>query len=158
MKPIRFLCEETLTMPPEEIAEQILDLTRWPEFRGYGVLPGIRAAQFEVRTPEVVGTRIRVTDTDGSSHMEQIVEWEPDRRLRLNIGEFSPPLSRLAIGFDETWDFERNGEATKVVRSFELRSKSRSARPLLWLISLLLKRAIARHLRQMKEASIGDVP
>ena len=74
-------------------------------------LPGIKAAEFEARTPEVVGTRIRVTNTDGSSHVEEIVEWEPDRRLRLRMGEFSPPLSRLATGFDETWEFERTGEA-----------------------------------------------
>src|SRR5262249_49194140 len=90
MRPITFSCSETLDVAPEEIARQILDLDRWPEFQGYGVLPGIRAAQFEARKPEVVGTRIRVTDTDGSSHVEQIVEWEPDRRLRLHMGEFPP--------------------------------------------------------------------
>ena len=111
MKSITFSCEETLAMPPEEVARQILDLDRWPGFEGYGPLPGIRAAEFEARTPEVVGTRIRVTNTDGSSHVEEIVTWEPDRRLRLRMGEFSPPLSRLATGFDETWEFERTGEA-----------------------------------------------
>ena len=100
MRPITFSCSETLVIPPV-IARQILDLDRWPEFQGYGVLPGIRAAQFEVRTPEVVGTRIRVTDTDGSTHVEQIVEWEPDRRLRLHMGEFRPRCPRLATGFDE---------------------------------------------------------
>ena len=44
----------------------------------------------------MVGTRIRVTNTDGSTHVEEIVEWEPARRIRLRIGGFSPPLSRLA--------------------------------------------------------------
>ena len=155
MKPISFSCEETLAVPPERIAEQILDLDRWPGFEGYGPLPGIRAAEFEVRTPEVVGSRIRVTDTDGSSHVEEIVEWEPDRRLRLRMGEFSPPLSRLATWFDETWRFERTGEATRVVRSFELHPRSAATRPLLWLISALLRRAIARHLRQMRDAVHG---
>ena len=80
MKPITFSCEETLGIPPERIAEQILDISRWSGFQGYGVLPGIKAAEFEVRTPEIVGSRIRVIDTDGSSHLEEIVEWEPDRR------------------------------------------------------------------------------
>ena len=124
MKSITFSCEETLAMPPEEIARQILDLDLWPGFEGYGPLPGIRAAEFEARTPEVVGTRIRVTDTDGSSHVEEIVEWEPDRRIRLRMGGFSPPLSRLATGFDETFEFERTGERTRVVRRFELHPKS----------------------------------
>jgi Polyketide cyclase / dehydrase and lipid transport len=151
MRPITFTCDERLGTPPEEIAGQILDLTRWPEFRGYGVLPGIEAAEFEARTPEVVGTRIRVTNTDGSSHVEQIIAWEPERRLRLRMGEFSPPLSRLATGFIETWEFERGGEGTRVVRSFELHPKSVATRPVLWLISILLKRAVTRHLHQMRE-------
>ena len=151
MKPITFACEETLGIGPEQIAGQILDLAQWPSFQGYGVLPGIKAAEYEVRTPEIAGSRIRVTDTDGSSHVEEIVEWEPDRRLRLRMGEFSPPLSRLASGFEESWVFRRTDGATRVTRSFELHPKSRLARPVLWLISLLLKRAVARHLRAMRD-------
>jgi hypothetical protein len=151
VRPITFSCEETLRMPPGEIAGQILDLSRWPDFQGYGVLPGIKVAEFETRTPEVVGSRIRVTSTDGSRHTEEIVEWEPDRRLRLRMGEFSAPLSRLASGFDETWEFEPNGEATKVLRSFELHARSGITRPFLWLISVLLRKAIARNLHQMRE-------
>ena len=67
--------------------------------------------------------------------------------------EFSPPLSRLATGFEETWEFSCVGRDTRVVRFFELHARSRVTRPLLWLISILLKRAIARHLRQMRDAS-----
>ena len=156
MTPITFSCEERLTMPPEGIAEQILDLGLWPGFEGYGPLPGIRSAEFEARTPEVVGTRIRVTDTGGSSHIEEIAEWEPGRRIRLRMGEFSPPLSRLATGFDETWELTRLGTDTRVVRSFALHARSVAARPLLWLISLLLRRAIALHLRQMREDGDGE--
>jgi hypothetical protein len=72
---------------PGEIASQILDLANWTSFTGYGVLPGITSAEFEVRTPDVVGTRIRVTNTDRSSHVEEIVEWRPDRRVRLDMKE-----------------------------------------------------------------------
>jgi hypothetical protein len=150
MKPITFSCVETLPLAPEEIAGQILDLANWTDFTGYGVLPGIKSAAFETRTPGVVGTRIRVTNTDGSSHVEEIVEWEPDRRLRLDMKDFSPPLSRLATGFTETWAFKRLGTGTQVVRSFEMHAKSGLARPVLWLISFLLKRAIALHLGQMR--------
>lgn len=155
MKPITFSCEETLGITPEQIAEQILDISQWSGFQGYGVLPGIKTAEFEIRTPEIVGSRIRVIDSDGSSHVEEIVQWEPDRRVRLHMREFSPPLSRLATGFDETWEFSRIGGDTRVVRSFELHASCSAARPLLWLISILLKRAIARHLRQMRESSNG---
>lgn len=151
MKPITFSCTETVPLSPEDIARQILDLAKWTDFKGYGVLPGIKEAAFEVRTPAVVGTRIKATNTDGSSHVEEIVEWEPERRLRLDMKDFSPPLSRLSTGFVETWTFERLGNGTRVTRSFKMHPKSLLARPVLWLISFLLKRAVARHLRQMRD-------
>src|SRR5213596_232306 len=150
MRPIRFSCADTLALAPADIAGRILDLANWTDFTGYAVLPGIKAAVYEVRTPGVVGSRIRVTNTDGSSHVEEIVEWQPDHRLRLHMRDFSPPLCRLATGFDETWKFRRIDNATRVIRSFELYAKSALAWPFLWLISFPLKRAIARHLRQMR--------
>jgi hypothetical protein len=150
VRPITFRCHFTSALVPEDIAGQILDLSQWPDFAGYGPLPGIRSAEFETRTPEVVGTRIRVTNRDGSSHVEEIVEWNPGERVRLRMGEFSAPLSRLATEFVETWEFERDGSETRVTRSFELTARSRATRPFLWLISLLLRRAVARHLRQMR--------
>jgi hypothetical protein len=152
MKPITFSCEATLPLTPEGIANQILDLANWPDFTGFGLVPGIRAAEFEFRTPAIVGSRIRVTNNDGSSHIEEIVEWHPTHQLQLRMQDFSAPLSRLATRFEETWQFERADGATKVTRLFELHAKSLFARPFLWLISLFLRRAIARHLRQMAVA------
>jgi len=58
MKPITFSCEQTLALAPEDIARQILDVTRWPDFNGFGPIPGIKAAEFEVRTPDIVASRI----------------------------------------------------------------------------------------------------
>jgi len=151
MQPIRFSCEATLPGSPGEIVEQILDLSNWTDFQGFGILPGIEKAEFDVKTPEIVGSRIRVTNKDGSSHVEEICEWEPQRTVRLHMSEFSPPLSRLATGFDEVWQFEAVGEETNAIRSFEMHAKSALTWPLLWLISPLLKAAITRHLRQMRE-------
>ena len=150
MNPITFTCEETLPLAPEEIAGQVLDLTKWPDFHGYGPIPGIKVAVFDVQTPGIVGSRIQVTNRDGSSHIEEIVAWQPDHRLRLHMKDFSAPLSRLATGFEETWEFKRTANGTHVTRSFRLHAKSALARLLLWGISFFLKRAIARHLREMR--------
>ena len=150
MNPITFSCEETLPLAPDEIARQILDLTKWPDFHGFGPLPGIKVAVFEVQTPGIVGSRIRVTNRDGSSHIEEIVEWQPDHRLRLHMKDFSAPLSRWATEFEETWEFQRTANGTHVTRSFRLHAKSFPARLLLWVISFFLKWAIARHLREMR--------
>jgi hypothetical protein len=150
MKPITFTCKETLPLPPEAIACQILDLTKWPDFHGYGPIPGIKSAEFDVQTPGIVGTRIRVTNLDGASHIEEIVEWLPNRRIRLQMKEFSPPLSWLATGFEETWEFNRTNIGTHVARSFHLHAKSLLGRLALRVISFFLQRAVARHLREMK--------
>ncbi len=151
MNPITFNCKATLAMTPHEISEQILDISNWSDFKGYGPLPGIKSAEFEVKTPDVVGSRIRVHNTDGSTHVEEITEWLLESRVALRMQEFSAPLSWLATGIDETWTFERVGNATNVYRSFQLHARSALTRPLLWLISKLLKQAIDRHLRQMSE-------
>jgi hypothetical protein len=154
MKPITFTCEETLPLAPEDIAREILDLTKWSEFNGYGPIPGIKVAAFDVPTSGIVGSRIRVTNRDGSSHIEEIVGWDPDHRIRLVMKEFSSPLSRLATGFEETWEFTRTGNETHVTRSFRLHAKSVLARLLLWVISFLLTWAIDRHLRDMRTRGV----
>ncbi|HXY34460.1 MAG TPA: SRPBCC family protein [Planctomycetaceae bacterium] len=150
MKPITFTCEDTLSLTPDEIVGLIMDPSNWCKFRGYGPIPGIKSAEFEVKTPAVVGSRVRVTETNGSTHVEEFVEWQPGRRLQQVFSDFSPPLSRLATGMEETWEFSRTGDSTRVLRSFKLHPKSALSRPILWLISLLLKRAIARNLREMR--------
>lgn len=149
MKPITFTCHATLALAPEEISEQILDVTKWLDFKGYGPLPGIKAAEFEVRTPEIVGSRIRVTNTDGSKHIEEITEWQPDKRIQLQMKEFSALLAHLATRIEETWEFERVGNDTRATRSFQMHAKSAFTWPVLWMISFLLKRAIVRHLKQL---------
>jgi hypothetical protein len=156
MNPITFSCGETLPLAPGEIAQQILDLTKWPDFHGYGPIPGIKVAEFDLQTPGIVCSRIRVANLDGSSHVEEIVEWQPDHRIRLQMKEFSAPLSRLATEFEETWEFKRTGNGTYVTRSFRLHAKSVLARSLLWLISFCLKRAIVLHLRGMSTREVVD--
>jgi len=155
-KPVTFSCEETLGLTPDDIVQQILDTTKWSDFKGYAFLPGIKNAEFEVQTPGLVGSRIRVANTDGSSHVEEIIEWQPDERLTLLMKDFSPPLSRLATSFEESWTFTRSGNSTKVVRFFQLRAKSWLTRFALVVISLFLKKAITRHMRQMRDASAGS--
>ncbi|MDX1946052.1 MAG: SRPBCC family protein [Pirellulaceae bacterium] len=149
MSPIAFNCSAALPLTPDELAQQILDVANWPNFRGYGPIPGIKSAVLEVRTPNIVGTRIRVTNLDGSTHVEEIVQWQPDQRLQLRMHEFSAPVSRLATDFLETWEFQRRDCETQVRRSFELNAKSRFGWLALWMISFFLKRAVRRHLREM---------
>jgi hypothetical protein len=93
LKPITFACEETLGMLPEQIARQILDISRWSSFLGYGVLPGITTAEFETRTPEIVGSRIRIMNTDGSRHVEEIVVGARPANQATNAGVLAATVS-----------------------------------------------------------------
>jgi Polyketide cyclase / dehydrase and lipid transport len=147
---ITFACQTTLPFPPAAIAAQILDLANWPSFAGYGPLPGIKSAVYEIQTPDILGSRIRVTNRDGSSHVEEITAWQPARRLQLRFTDFSAPVSHLASCFLETWEFEPRAQETQVTRSFELHPRSLLTWPPLWLISFLLKAAINRHLHDLR--------
>lgn len=159
MLAITFACSETLPLAPDEIGQQILDLDKWSEFRGYGPIPGIKKAEWHVRLEGIVGSRVRVINLDGSTHVEEILHWDPRQRIELRMGEFSPPLSHLATSFDETWELNPSGTQTQVTRSFRLNAKSWAAKPALWLISRLLKRAVARHLQQLsREPADKHVP
>lgn len=119
-------------------------------------MPGIKAAVFEKETPEVIGSIIRVTNSDGSSHTEEFVQCEPETRVCLRMENFSPPVSRLAKYFMETWGFDQRKETTLVTRSFELHPKHLLAKPLLWFISFLLKKAINRQLQQMQDEFLKE--
>lgn len=153
MHPVQFECQTTISAPADVICTQIADVTRWCEFQGYGFLPGIASAEYEQRTANMVGSRIRVTNTDGSYHMEEFTVWENGRKIVTKLHDFSPPLNRLTTHFLEEWNFETRGNATHVRRALSLFPKQALARPALWLISRFLRQAITRQLDEMtKEA------
>lgn len=151
-RPITFSCRELLTDSPAEICQQIARVESWCEFRGYGPLPGIVSAQYERRTPDMKGSRIRVRNRDGSEHVEEITEWDPEARVVLQLREFSAPLRSLSDRFIEEWEFTRGPEGTQVERRFSLYPRGTITRVPLWVISLLLRRAIVQHLLQMKSS------
>ncbi len=150
-RPVRFQVRATLPQSPQQIADAILDLDQWPAFKGWGPMPGIRSATFERRTDNIVGTRISVTNTDNSTHTEELTIWDPPRTLALRLDGFPSPLSRLATHFDETWRFGPvgTGEPTHAVRTFELHPTSRLTRPLLYPIAAMLRGAIRAQHRQL---------
>jgi len=150
-RPIRFELVAELPQSPQEIAALILDLDQWPNFEGWGPLPGIRRAAFEHRAERIVGSRIRCENTDNSAHTEHILVWDPARELRLRLDTFSRPLSLLASYFEEAWLFEpgRPGQPTRAKRTFELHPRSAVTRPLVWVIGRLLRKAIQAQLKQL---------
>lgn len=151
MKPIKFSRSQFIAKAAVEIGLEIANLDNWTDFKGHGLLPGIKSAVYEKKTEEMVGSRIKVENTDGSGHVEEILKWEPGKAIQMKLCEFTPPLSRLASHFTEDWDFEVRENGTQVSRGFALYPTSAFSRPFLWLISRFFRQAIAKHLRQMAE-------
>ena len=149
MKPITFQCQKLIPYTGEEICNAIANVDAWSQFGGYGVLPGIQSATYDKRTDNMIGSRIRVRNTDGSGHVEEIYRWVPGQAVAMKFQEFTPPLSRLASHFTEEWNLQPTIGGTDVTRSFQLVATSSFTRPFLWLISLLFRRAIDRHLDEM---------
>lgn len=152
MRPITFTCSALLPGSPESVAANILNVSQWPTFTGCWPVPGIRSAEYELRTPEITRSRIRVVNLDGSTHVEEIIRWQPPGEMTLRMQEFSPPLSKLCTQIVETWRLSPSGPSTHATRSFELYPRSPLTHPALWMISYFLKRAIEAHLRILSQA------
>jgi len=149
MQPIVFECTQLIPRPAAEICLQIANTDRWREFKGYAFLPGIKNAEYEKRTDNMLGSRIRVHNADGSAHVEEIYKWVIGQEVAMKIFEFTPPLNNLASHFTEEWAFQTNTTVTLVTRKFHLFPKQASTRPFIWFISLFFKKAIERQLAEM---------
>lgn len=157
MKPIIFEVKKAISSPPEKICEKVLDVANWSDFDGYGILPGIEKAEFEKRTKAIDGSRIRVTNSDGSEHIEDIIEWDLGKRLGMKMHEFPTTLSYIATHFIEDWNFEESSDnETLIIRKFELYPTSFLTRPVLRQISSLLRKGVEKHLDQIAKEHQTD--
>lgn len=145
-KPVTFVCRSELQTSRLKIFDNILDEEQWTTFSGYGPLPGIRKATFLNRTEEVSGSRVRVENEDGTSHIESIAEWVPEERIVIELGEFPSPLNRLAEKFIETWTFPSGDGKEWVVRRFDMYPTGIVGRCFLPGIAFLMKKAVERHM------------
>lgn len=154
---IQISCEIESSFPSETIRNRFLDVGSWSDFRGFGLIPGILKAKFLRQTEGWVGSHIEVINVDGSSHLEEIVEWRersPSSFLMaIEIREFNGPLRHLSSGILETWILTAapSGQGTSVVRSFQVRPLGWVSGFLLrFLIGPMLGVAIKKHLRKFQ--------
>lgn len=152
MKPIEIEIVGHFQKSSQEICAEFLNTERWSEFEGYSILPGIEKAHFEVKTIEFVGSRIKVQNKDGSSHVEEIIEWDIDNRIALRFQEFNSPLKNLATHFIEAWEFRKSANGTQVSRKMTMYPKGMFGWLMLIPISRLMKKAFEKNLSQTNNA------
>lgn len=157
LPPVHLICTVPTPLSPDEIAEVFLDLANWPLFTGYAILPGIKSASYNPKTPEIVASIIAVTCTDNSTHTEEIVDWNLPHSFQLKLANFTRPLSYFATHFDEWTHFEvkdgTTAPTTYVTRTMDLHPRSILAYPLLWLIRPLMRKAIIRSHEALNKAT-----
>jgi hypothetical protein len=149
MKPIEIKIIGVTPKSPQELCVEFLDTERWSEFQGYAILPGIERAYFETKTSDLVGSRIKVQNTDGSSHTEEIIDWDMRNRVALRLQEFNSPIQYLATHFLETWEFSQSATGTEVARTMTMYPKSTLGWLILLPISRFMKKAFEKHLAQL---------
>ncbi|MEI7848148.1 MAG: SRPBCC family protein [Chloroflexota bacterium] len=141
MKPIKIKITGMVQKSSQEICSEFLDTERWSKFKGYSILPGIKNAHFVTKTPDILGSRIIVHNTDGSSHVEEIIEWEPVNKISLRFQEFDSPLKYLATHFIEAWNFRKIETGTEVTRTMSMFPTGMVGWLMLIPISQLMKKA-----------------
>lgn len=130
----------------------IIDLGTWPKFRGFGPVPGIVEAKLVNGTTVGPGSRIRVTNTDGSVHHEVMRAFEVGRHITIQM-ELTPPASYVMAGIEERVDVEAHGEGTRITRTFTVRPRWFFTAPIAWLIAHgFLHRAVVRHNEAVRAA------
>jgi hypothetical protein len=132
-----------------------MTLDNWSNFHGYGIVPGITEATHAETTlpanaPLQPGARIRVKNTDGSVHHEEIHIYVPGRRYSLRV---EPPNNLLVSSIMEEVELEPVGTGCRMVRRFTLIPRFRALLPLVALLShLMMRRAVERHNRVVMAA------
>jgi hypothetical protein len=146
MKPIEIKITGCTRKSSQVICLEFLDTDRWSVFEGYFILPGIEKAHFEMRTPALVGSKIKVQNKDGSTHVEEIIHWDVENRIALRFQEFQPPLQNFATHFIEAWEFRKSGDGTDVTRTMTLYPKGWVGWFILVPISFLMKKSFEKNL------------
>jgi hypothetical protein len=142
---ISFTVEVKYFQEPQYIFDSFLQIEKWNDFKGFGIIPGIKTANFIIKTDSIKGTIIQVKNSDGSSHKEEILAFEKDTYLKIKMYDFSKPLSYFASFFIEEWALKKIEDGYKVERSMTLLSKGMISKFILKVISRSLKKAIQVH-------------
>ena len=142
---VTFTIEVYYYKEPRYIFDSFLQIEKWNDFKGFGMIPGIKNANFIIKTDSIKGTIIQVENSDGSSHKEEILEFEKDTYLKIKMFDFSEPLSYFATYFIEEWALKKMEDGYKLERSMTLLSRGIFSYFILKLISNNLKNAIQIH-------------
>ena len=143
---LEFKLTETFSMQADEFINEIFIAENWSKFKGYGILPGVKHVVITNENKSKIGTKFNVTNTDGSKHVETVVEYIPNKLLVLKFSDFTKPLSNYASHFIEIYKFDNVEDKTHLERTFQMYTLNISGKIILYLMKYFMKKAIRKHL------------
>jgi hypothetical protein len=135
---------------PEILLDFIASDEGFLSFPGFGPIPPIKSIAFEKGHARQVGSVLRVTNGDGSTHRETITGYEPGRLFAVRVDELSSVFGKLVAFGDERYELQPEGEGTALFRIFAFEPRSPLALPLVIpIVQGLMRGAMRRHHRGM---------
>ena len=121
-----------------------------------GILPGVQSAEVEGGGPLRTGSRRRVTMSDGSIVVEEILEHEPPRAHRYRwLTKPKQPLPLVVREAVALWTFEASGPGTRLVWTYTFELTSPLAAAVGRLFAWRFERWMADGLKRLRAVMSG---
>ncbi len=134
--------------------EEVFDFTNAVEnmtsFVGFGPIPGIVSARWLEGGGPAPGARREVTKSDGTTHLEEMVTYEPPGRHCARITGLAAPFAWLVREIRDDFWLVADAGGTRVDRIFRAELTVPLAWPAVMLLRPLLREAVRRDLRGVK--------
>lgn len=108
-------------------------------FTGHGLVAAITAVDQQTGSWDAAGRSRRVTMSDGSSHVEELVYVDPPRAFGFELRDAGGPLGWLTHGAHGHWRFDETGPDTSAVHwRYVFRARESVPYPVGWLLLRVL--------------------
>ncbi|HMJ11534.1 MAG TPA: SRPBCC family protein [Polyangiaceae bacterium] len=123
----------------------------------WGVLPGVKSAEIEGGGPVRTGSRRRVTMSDGSIVVEEILAHDAPREHRYRwLTKPKQPVPLVIRSAEARWTFEPSGPGTRIVWNYTFELTSSLATVPGRLFALLFERWMGQGLKRLRAVMSGE--
>jgi hypothetical protein len=129
----------TARAPRAQVFERILAADTRRLFTGYGPVAAVTSLDDQSGPWDTAGRTRRVTMSDGSAHVEELLYVDPPRAFGFELREAGGPLGWLTHGAHGHWRFDEAGpESTKVHWRYVFRARQSVPYPVGWVLLRVL--------------------